>query len=166
VLRQGSAIVFPYIRSRSSQPLSYLHLNDNQELGRRKVPLAAEHRESDEKDKLQREFIQRVKLDRLAGTYSKADEISGLLAISLLNHRIRRNEDWGRRNTILLFPFVSSVTGFNTCIAVSNVGDGPGTQAITSGIVSFYCHGTLPGGESPITVNPTSKEVLQMPEIG
>lgn len=122
-------------------------------------PLAAEHRESDEKDKLQKEFIQRVKLDRLCGTYGKAEEITGLLALSLLNHLIRRNEDWGLKKTILLFPFVSSVTGFNTGIAVSNVGDGPGTQAITSGIVTFYCYGTLPGGESPITVIPTSKAV-------
>ena len=39
-LRRGLTIVFPYIRSRSSQPFSYLHLNDNQALGRRKVPLA------------------------------------------------------------------------------------------------------------------------------
>ena len=101
--------------------------------------------EPDTKRNLQLGFRERIRKDRLAGGFESKEEIQALVSAALSNLEFWEREDLGPR-TVLLFHFVSSVTGFNTGLAISNAGAGPGKLTLHSGIITFYFYGALAGG--------------------
>lgn len=96
-------------------------------------------------------------LERLSAFFSKPSEVAGILSASLSN--LEMSFQPGRRS-VLLFPFVNSVTGFNTGIAVSNVGAGPHGLTVQNGIITFYFFGTLANGKGGLVAVHSSSRAI------
>lgn len=116
--------------------------------------------EPDNKRSLQQGFRERIRKDRLAGGFGSKEEIPALVSAALSNLEFWAREELSPR-TVLLFPFVSSVPGFNTGLAISNVGAWPGELTLYSGIIAFYFYGTLTGGGGGplVSVQRTSRAI-------
>jgi hypothetical protein len=106
-------------------------------------PVHPNHIEPDAIRERQQCFRELVKSDRLVSMFNEPGELGRLVSNALFNYFLRESWPEGPK-TVLLFPYVSSVTGFNTGLAVTNVGRGPGSASSHTGIVTLYFYGTTP----------------------
>lgn len=120
-------------------------------------PLSATDIENDAIRDRQKQFRDNVKQDRVVAMFNEPGELGQSISNALFNHFVRRQWQDGRK-TVLLFPFVSSVTGFNTGLVVANSGLGPGSASSHIGMVTLYFYGTTPNEFKVIEMS-TSKAV-------
>ncbi len=116
------------------------------------------HIELDEERGRQNQFRNRLRSERIVGGFRSPEEIAGLVSAALSNLEFKHLSEVGPR-TVLLFPFATSTTGFNTALAISNVGPGPGDLNLSSGVIVFYFYGTLTSGKGGplVSTQQTSK---------
>lgn len=110
-------------------------------------PINIAHIESDDERQRQVALRGRVMRERVCGRFKDAKELSELVVASLANLRIRRQWEGGDKS-VLLFPFVTSQADFNTGLAISNVGKGPGSGNLRFGVIRLYFYGRI--GTDPV----------------
>lgn len=109
-------------------------------------PLKPDHLEPDDLRQKQLDFRARASLDRAIASFTQPQELTGLVLAALFNLRSAQSRGFGFKS-VLLFPFLSSVKGFNSGISISNACVGPGQAELTSGVVRLYFSGDGPSGK-------------------
>ena len=126
-------------------------------------PVPANLIESDEKRDRQQSFRRRVLRDPTAGFFSTSAELAERVVEALHNCRdqllaLNPNATATPGHTYLLFPFVTCSGGWDTRVAISNVGETPFGLRGESGFCTFHYYGSREDGIKP---DPQSSSVVR-----
>jgi len=106
------------------------------------VLIPADQAETDASRSKQRDFRQRAKSERQAAFFRNPEELAKLVTAGLVNLHAA-----GPDVTVLLFPFVSNIAGFDTGISICNTSGPPFDGPETVGTCTFHFFGAYSYGD-------------------
>ncbi len=134
--------------------LSYTEA-EYQEAVRRKLPclifimpdgalISAQNIESDPQRSKQTAFRDLVKAERVCAPFEDEHDLKFKIASSIANIRSSHAVDGPNARTVLMFPFVSSISGSDTAITIANTSALPDKPSMWMGGVVLYFFGWTP----------------------
>lgn len=120
--------------------------------------IPADQAETDASRSRQRQFRERAKSERQAAFFRTPDELAALIMAALSNLPAESST-----STVLLFPYLSNIGGFDTGIAICNISGPPLDATAIVGTCTFHFYGAYSYGDDADEHRAESTTVLIPP---